>query len=329
LQWNSLLALVSASVACSLLAPSDRELFGAGAASGQDGSAAIAGNGGTIGGRDGTSSAGGATGTAGDDASGAGGTAGIDGASGSGGSTAPSDAADGDDGAHSVVSQRRLLLWLTGDQGVTTIGGFVSEWSDHSPSQANATQSNAASRPGFSREADRDSVEFDGVDDSLVLPRGFADFTEGLSFFAVALVHAEHDCPSILHLSNNPEQDDIVIGRHEGSLLYEVQDESVQGPAGSFQIGPLLVLTVVHSIGGDVELRINGQFIASYHFPLPANRERANNFIARSLFSGCAFFDGHVFELLLYARAVDVLERESIEAYLRTKWLSSQQVGNR
>src|SRR5687767_11254862 len=57
-------------------------------------------------------------------------------------------------------------------------------------------------------------------------------------------------------------------------------------------------------------------------------RERANNFIARSLYSGCAFFDGHVFELLLYARAVDVLERESIEAYLQTKWLPSRQVRN-
>jgi hypothetical protein len=330
-QWNSLLALVSASAACSLLAPDDRELLGTGPG--------ISGSGGTIGGRDGAAgpdaggdgapSAGGTAGTSGDDASAPGGTAGIGGTAGSGGSSGPSDAADGDDGSHAVVPQRQLLLWLTAENGLTTVGSSVSSWSDRSPNRANATQSIAVARPEYSREGALDSVAFDGIDDSLVLPRGFANFTEGLSFFAVALAHVEQDCPSILHLSNNPEEDDIAIGRHEGSLLYEVQNDAVVGPEGAFELGAVLVLSVVHSIDGGVELRMNGQFMASSNFPLPANLDRANNFIARSLYSGCDFFDGHVFELLLYARALDLPEREGLEAYLRTKWSSSRQVGNR
>src|SRR5687768_12783902 len=175
LQRISFLALLNVSAACSLLAPNDSDLLGAGAApaaggstgtAGADGQAGSAAGGTAAAGGDGAPSTGGSAGI--DGASGSGGSASIDGASASGGSANPIDAADADTGSGSLVPQRSLVLWLTADDGVTTIGGAVSAWSDKSPSGANATQSIAVSRPDFSREGDLDSVAFDGIDDSLV-----------------------------------------------------------------------------------------------------------------------------------------------------------------
>jgi hypothetical protein len=73
-----------------------------------------------------------------------------------------------------------------------------------------AHQTNASARPHLipSGIGQLPALEFDGHDDFLELPDGFADFSAGLSFFAVLEVGGElpqmGDCPAVLLLSNPP-----------------------------------------------------------------------------------------------------------------------------
>ena len=85
-----------------------------------------------------------------------------------------------------------LLLWLRGDVGVTVSDGGVSAWADLSPYHLDARQTDSTRRPTLATMAPsgRSALAFDG-EDFLDLPSGFADFSRGVSLFAVATFGAD------------------------------------------------------------------------------------------------------------------------------------------
>jgi Concanavalin A-like lectin/glucanases superfamily len=224
----------------------------------------------------------------------------------------------------SLIPQDGLALWLMADHGIGELdAGKVAVWSDFSVHEADAKQSISSLQPTLV-PADGGGlpvVSFDGADDQLALPPGFADFSAGLSAFIVASQSSEQDCPSLLHLSNEPEQQDIEIGRLFGVPNYEVADDEVSGPDGSFPLGQRVLVAVTHAPGKAPELRVNGMFMATGGFTaLPVTHARANNFIGRSLYDGCEPFHGTIGEVILYSRALSVAERDAVQAYLQGKW---------
>lgn len=237
----------------------------------------------------------------------------------------PSPGGEGSGGDFSsLIPQEGLALWLMADHGIGDAGdGKVALWADFSPNLADAKQSSGTLQP---RLVPGDGnglplVEFDGTNDQLALPAGFADFSAGLSAFVLASQSSDQTCPSLLHLSNNPEEQDIEIGRFHGAVHYEVEEDDVWGPDSTFGLDQLVLVGVTHAPGTAPVLQLNGVFMAEGSFTaLPAAETRANNFIGRSLYAGCEPFHGRIGEIILYARALERDERLAVQSYLQSKW---------
>jgi hypothetical protein len=163
-------------------------------------------------------------------------------------------------------------------------------------------------------------IEFDGQDDALALPEGFDDFSSGLSFFAVLEPLDDTECSSIVQLSAGPEMEDIDFGRQQNSVHYENGAPYVTGSADALPKGERKLVGVVHATSGEVELRVDGQYLTSATLELPKTLPRTANFIARTLYSNCSPLGARIGEIILYSRALASAERTHVETYLRQKW---------
>lgn len=243
-----------------------------------------------------------------------------------------------DDGCEAGdVPAEGLSLWFMADRGVTELEGFVSSWQDQSPNRSAAVQAALSDMPQLQRSAEGlPLMFFDGIDDALSLPAGFARF-DGTAFFAVVEALPNDLCAGILHFSNGPGANDVEFGRHNpGLLYYEVGSQPVEGVANGFEVDRRLLLSIVQVAdgaatgdgtppSGAVELRINGALNRVSRINLPEAIERSENFVGRNNYrvnlDVCSmFFHGRIGELLFYQRGVGSEERQRIEAYLREKW---------
>lgn len=346
------LSIVLGASACSLLAPSDAELRGAetgagGGASSNGEARASAGESGTVGeGREPEAGASGAEAIAGARGS----EAGAADSSEPGAETVipfPGGSAGGaNGGATNGARDPAQLLWLRADTGVTLTSGVVSAWQDQSGHKHHAAQTMVMRSPKRVTPVTGKLpwIEFDGVDDELDLPVGFSNFDAGLSLFAVVQETAVSSCPALIQLSNAPEVDDIdldfdSVRSNRGELglqvavgpgtsasdsgrtiHFEAGSQFVSAPGDAFQPGALVTLSVVQTPSAVVELRVDGVYLARGQVALPKSIERMNNFIGRSLYTGCKAFHGRVGELMLYNRALSDGERAGIEQYLIKRW---------
>lgn len=214
-----------------------------------------------------------------------------------------------------------LSLWFMANEGVTNTESFVSAWQDQSPGGLAATQGAPAQMPTVVSSAGLPMLEFDGVDDRLQLPSGFASF-EGATFFAVIEAMPNEGCAGILSFSNGAGQADVEFGRHTPGLLYfEVFDRGVEGTARAFESGRRLVVSVLQDATGAVELRINRAVTGSGNVALPDVVIRQQNFIGKNLYPQCpGAFYGRIGEIILYTRGLLPADRDRVESYLFDKW---------
>jgi hypothetical protein len=280
--------------------------FGAGGAAGAGGSAS--GSGSTVGGspQGGTAQSGGVSGRGG--SSGNSGTV----SSAGGGAVPP------------PIPTNGLSVWLTADRGVVESGGVLQRWLDQSGRGMDTIQTGSNFSPklvtngGFGA---LQTLEFDGVDDYLSFQTsGFADFSQGLSWFIV-LKPASPNCASIMEVSNGSEVQDISLGYYQKSWQYEAANDFI--PGGSENPEPSLLATI-HRPDETVELRMNGTIIAQSNFGLPEKVVRTQDFVGKTLYGNCDTFQGNIAEILLYSRAVSDLELLQIEGYLRAHWACCQ-----
>jgi hypothetical protein len=228
----------------------------------------------------------------------------------------------------------QLLYWFSADVGTTVEAGGVTAWKNRANNGMNAVQVQASMQPTLMQATlvPVPLLSFDGEDDHLELPELDANFEAGLSVFVVAVASAVNvtvgsavdTCAAFIELSNGGEIDDIHIGAHGNTALYEVYQTVLQSEAGSLPIADVRLIEAHHGPGLDdqapVELRINGGQAGSTVMPLPATVPRGWNYLGRSLYETCATFSGGLAELLLYSRKVTLEERTAIELYLRDKW---------
>lgn len=231
-----------------------------------------------------------------------------------------------------------LTLWFMADRGVTIEGeGRVSLWVDQSPNRYAAVQGVQAQMPSLVVRNGLDMVSFDGSDDALALPAGFASFP-GAAFFAVVEAEPNELCAGILHFSNGADADDVEFGRHRPNrLYYEVVGDFVEGAPQAFEAGRRFVVSIVQADAdaatgnpgaaeGAVELRINGALTGSKIIPLPASVRRTQNYLGRNAYTSnldvCTmFFRGAIGEVIFFPRELSAAEREGVERYLTEKWL--------
>jgi hypothetical protein len=322
--------------ACSLIAPNDAELVGGRSPADATGGAAAAAGGGASGSA-GTPAQGGAGAASGSAGAGTAGSAG--GAEGGLSGSSSGDGQAGAGGASPPIPRDALLLWLRAETGTTEDGARgVSVWLDQSDAANDAHQTNAAARPQLiaSGIGQLPALEFDGADDFLELPDGFADFSAGLSFFAVLEVGGElpvmGDCPAVLLLSNPPlpgtsalASDWISLSRSSDDVRYHVTTNFLEA-SGALTLREPHVVSVVHTPDRAVRMYLDGVRAATAEaLPLPAVISRKDNMIAKTKFwydinRVCPTFTGRIGELILFQRALDAEERLEIEAYLAMKW---------
>lgn len=213
-----------------------------------------------------------------------------------------------------------LLLWLRADDGVEKEDAPLALWSDASGNHLDAAQGTETEQPhhATSQLGDKPAIVFDGIDDGLILPRGFDDFQEGISLFAVVEFHADDHCTEIIQLSNGPELNDVTLGRNEGGLLYEVGDEWFTG--GPILVGRPTLLAVVHRPDGVAELRRDGVVTLVESLALPDPVARQDNTLGNGNYNTCEPLDGKIAEVLIYRRGLDPSEVDEVEGYLQDKW---------
>jgi hypothetical protein len=213
-----------------------------------------------------------------------------------------------------------LLLWLRSDQGVSSSNGSVSRWSDQSGHQFDAQQDQPGSCPKLLEAAigGHTAVYFDGIDDFFQLPPGMADFSQGLSIFAVINESQPESYNSIVEFSNGSEIDDISFGEYYDELFYEVFDGQAQG--GSFTYDVPQIVAVVHRADSTSVLRRNGVVAGAAVVTLPAIVSRQQNFVGQSLYGGSVTYPGAMAEVLVYGRALTDSEVTTVEGDLRRRW---------
>jgi hypothetical protein len=120
------------------------------------------------------------------------------------------------------------------------------------------------------------------ADDVLLLPSGFADFSRGISLFAVAALAPDVDpCVGLVHLSNGTEIDDIELGRDQARGAYEVQEGVLSGP--DFPLGRAQLISVVHDPDRSASIRFNAGAPVVAMFDLPSGHPRSNLLAAANM----------------------------------------------
>lgn len=297
---------------------------GSGANSGEAGETTQAGTAGT----GGTSSNGGSS--KGGTGSTSGGQAGFGGAivplggRPSGGSTG--GGSGGSAGAQPVLPTDGLELWFMSDEGVKVENGLIVSWEDQSGNGLNATVDDPEEAPKLT-SADSlplPVVELDGKNDHLHIPANTLDFSQGLSFFAVAGRNAESECSGLLELTtSDAETDDISFDSINQGFQFEVYGDTIYAAEGSFPTGELRLIEVVQStdpLKPMAELFSNGAAVGGGKVGTPKVVERIDNHIGDSSYSACYPFPGAIGEIMLYSRKLSVDERKAVEQYLREKW---------
>jgi hypothetical protein len=221
-----------------------------------------------------------------------------------------------------AIPDEGLELWLRADHGVVEVGEYVATWEDSSSKQRNATQSATNYRPKLVKDAmsGHSGVVFDGKDDYLRLPALDADFSAGVSIFAVALQQSAVECDAIFEASNGSEVDDLHLGDWKSAPIYEVGAPFLHAPEAPTVYGQPELLAAVHDKSRLVRLRRNSAGLAESMFDLPPLATRAETFIGRSLYAECGTWDGGIAEVLVYSRGVADEELVQIETYLQKKW---------
>lgn len=225
----------------------------------------------------------------------------------------------GQGGSAPPIPTDGLLFWFDASQGVTEIGGAVSEWQDLSGNDYHATQPTTLWQPYVGPLGPSQGIIFDGDNDYLALPTINGNFSEGLSIFSVFSNATPADpCPPIFQLSNGEEVDDIDIHTDTAALAYEIFDTYFSGST-TVSTDEVMLMSVLH-VPNEAEVRKNSQVLVTQAILLPVNIERSQNFIGDGLYGSCDHWHGSIGEIIVYDRPVLAPELAQIEGYLKAKF---------
>lgn len=159
-------------------------------------------------------------------------------------------------------------------------------------------------------DADR-AIALDGVDDHVVLPGGFANFSNGLTIEAWVHPTATSSWGRVVDLGNGAMADNIVFTRVGSSndVRFEVFRGStsvgIVNAPGVLALNTWQHLAVTLAPNGSVAIYNNGAVAATGTSQLPGVVHRSANYVARSNWGGDAYYSGYVDEVAIYDKALD------------------------
>lgn len=207
-----------------------------------------------------------------------------------------------------------LVLWLKAD-AITGLadGAAVASWLDSSGAGNSVSQGTSADQPTYQTSVlnGKPALHFNGTSYFLSRTTGFpinSDYTIAAVFRASSFT------------PNN-----VVLGGTTGEALY------LQGTAmprlyenGTFAVAPtamaLNTFAVVSGIFTDATLRGAIRVNQGVDGTGTATQHNADANIQIGAFAGANFLNGDIAEIVVYSRALSVIERANVETYLAAKY---------
>jgi Concanavalin A-like lectin/glucanases superfamily/Fn3 associated/Chitobiase/beta-hexosaminidase C-terminal domain len=222
------------------------------------------------------------------------------------------------------LTRTGLVMWLRSDY-LNTSGSNVTQWSDLSGAANNATQTVSANQPTLSLNAINGlpAVNF-ATSKFLQVPSGMANFTSGLSFFAVIKPTAVTANARIIDFGNGATNDNIQVQEPASTsaalFLYNGTTASSVTSASAITLNKFQVLECFADGAGNGSIFTNGVLGSqSPSMALLNNLTRANNYIGQGS-AGGNYFQGQLAELIVYNRGLTSAEQAALEGYLFSRY---------
>lgn len=211
------------------------------------------------------------------------------------------------------------------DAGLTkSYSGSGATWTDIAPNGGN---NGTITGPTFST----DRFTFDGSNDYVSMPSGFADFTSGITCFFVAKFGSGGSWERLLDFGadTNSNANDHILFARQGTgtnLAFELYNGDGQPISLSF-IGTGAILNnelatyAVTLDGANAYMYRNGVQIATTATAvLPSNVTRIYNYIGRSNWASDAYFQGDIAVAMLFDRALTAEQIASNHNYFAYRY---------
>ena len=129
-------------------------------------------------------------------------------------------------------------------------------------------------------------------------------------------------CEGFFEASNNTdvETDDVHFGDWQNSLLFEVEEDTVNDTNFPVLLNAPQIAAVIQEPSQATHVRRNSNGVGEGTVNLPPLASRQQVFIGHSSYRDCVAYNGVIGELLLYSRSVSDPELVQIESYLQNKW---------
>ncbi|MHC5055498.1 MAG: LamG domain-containing protein [Planctomycetota bacterium] len=158
------------------------------------------------------------------------------------------------------------------------------------------------------------ALEFDGEDDYVGLPEGFADFTGGFTVAVWAYPMAVKNWGRFVDLGNGPGTNVIALARHKALsdlvLLVENRPKLWRGltAAGALRLYEWQHFAATIDERGNAVVYRNGTAVQVGNVGVPARAERVRNYIARSNYAQDSYYAGGMDDVRIYDRALSADE---------------------
>ena len=154
------------------------------------------------------------------------------------------------------------------------------------------------------------ALQFDGDNDYIDLPDGFANFRGGMTISVWAYPTAVKNWARFVDMGNGEWNNNIVFGRHGASndLFFEAYDNTNSGGqvivSEAIQLNQWQMFTATLDASGNVVLYRNGSQVTTGNTALPSNIERSNNYTGRSNWAADSYYEGMMDDVRIYTYAL-------------------------
>ncbi|PIR33358.1 MAG: hypothetical protein COV36_02900 [Alphaproteobacteria bacterium CG11_big_fil_rev_8_21_14_0_20_44_7] len=236
-----------------------------------------------------------------------------------------------------------LVLWLdaadasTINAGSPSDGDAVTTWNDKSSVGNSFTTSTNSPEFKASRQNGKSGIYFDLANSESLISSNSPDFgTNDFTYFVVAKPTTQYGENGVFSINDAGQPDRMAMYKTAGSgttftsFLYADSTHEFGYDTGFAATGtsPRIYNAVYNRANGtsdpesDVHFYQNGNLTAMYTQDAgPATFDNASYFrIGRASASSGAFYNGDIYEILMYERNLTDKERRTVQCYLDGKW---------
>lgn len=226
-----------------------------------------------------------------------------------------------------------LQLWLDASDlsTITESGGAVDQWNDKSVNGNNATQTGTARPTTNSRTINGLNVlDFDGVDDLMILDSQPIVGTEARTIIIVALADDDGSDNYIISLSDNLVANGMAY-RITAEIAVRIDGANRLFPAEAIEDGVnAAIITATNEANSNIELNASNFQIYKNSILLTGGSSASPGTLVSTSVGTAAIgddalgtvnrLDGVIGEIIIYNRVISAFERQQVEEYLANKW---------